>query len=118
MVAHVGRAFDEEAVPLRIGAGYSFFSTGAAAGAGGGGAAGVAIGSAGAGGVSATGASCQWPCSTDHTFPAGTSPGGWGAEVNFGWDGAVGKVKVCAGGVPPAAGEADCVSAAGGLDKK
>jgi len=26
--------------------------------------------------VIATGASCQWPCSTDHTFPGGTSPGG------------------------------------------
>lgn len=73
-VEHVGRTFGEEAVVLRIGVGYSCFSAGAAAGAGGGGAAGVIV--AGAVIVVTTGASCQWPCSTDQTFPGGTSPGG------------------------------------------
>ncbi len=60
--------------------GYSFFSAGTAGGAGGVGTAGVSVGGAGvdpgAGNVCATGASCQWPCSADHTFPGGTSPGG------------------------------------------
>src|SRR5262245_35789187 len=76
---------------VRYPAGYSFFSAGAAAGAGVvvasgatvagaarrvvGGACAVAAGD-GAGVVSATGTSCQWPCSTDHTFPGGTGPGG------------------------------------------
>ena len=33
--------------------------------------------------VGAKGALCQWPCSTDQTFPGGGSPGGWdfGPEV-------------------------------------
>jgi hypothetical protein len=71
--------------------GYSFFSGGAAAGAGVVDAAGVTVAgvdkrvvvgtcAAGAGDVAGivgvTAASCQWPCSTDHTFPGGTSPGG------------------------------------------
>ena len=74
MFEHVERTFGGEAVALRISAGYSVFSAGAASGAGGGGAAGVT--GAGAVIVVVTGASCQWPCSTDQTFPAGTSPGG------------------------------------------
>ena len=75
---------------------YSFFSAGAAGGAGAGVTAGVTAAGAGAGVVAAgagvvpgagvavagagiviaMGASCQWPCSTDHTFPGGASPGG------------------------------------------
>ena len=69
--------------------GYSFFSAGAAAA--GGGAAGLTVAVTGAvfvfatgAGVavsderfvSMTGASCQWPCSTDQTLPGGAWPGG------------------------------------------
>jgi len=81
---------------------YSFFS-GGTAGAGAGGAAGVAVGGAGvgvvtgvavtgAGKVTAPGASCQWPCSGDHTFPGGASPGGCGTPVDC-----CGAGKVAAG---------------------
>ena len=76
VVEDVGRAFGEEVVALRAVVGYSFFSAGAAVGAGLVVTAGITVGGAGAKVVSATGASCQWPCSTDHTFPGGTSPGG------------------------------------------
>ena len=72
VVEHVGRAFGEDAV-AQGSAVYSFFGTATGAGS---------IAGAGAGGVSATGASCQWPCSTDHTLPGGASPGGCGAGVN------------------------------------
>jgi hypothetical protein len=108
---------------------YSFFSGGGTAGAGVGAAPGVTVPGSGAGVVpgdavtgmgivTAPGASCQWPCSVDHAFPGGGSPGGCGAGVNCcccwgGKDAAVGRagtVKVCAGGVPPAA---DCGAAAG-----
>ena len=73
---------------------YSFLSAGVEVAAGGG-ASGVTVPGldkrvvvgtdvvdAGAGGVSAPGASCQWPCSTDHTFPGGAWPGGWGPGLN------------------------------------
>ena len=76
----------------RRAANYGFFSDGAAgivvAGAG------VNVGVAGAAVVlgvvdegaefgDVTGASCQCPCSTDHTFPGGGWPGGGGAGVNW-----------------------------------
>ena len=57
-------------------AGYSFFSAGAATGASIVVVGGFTVAGAGAGIVCATGASCQWPCSTDHTFPGGAKPGG------------------------------------------
>jgi hypothetical protein len=110
--------------------GYSFFSAGGTAG---GVAGGVAVGvtgggvgavaGVGAGVVTAPGTtSCQWPCSGDHTFPGGASPGGWGAGVNCcaGTAGVAdrsGTVKACVGDVPTAA-PADCGDGDFGLAKK
>ena len=94
----------------------SFFSAGAA-GAAGVTAAGISVAVGVVGMVCATGASCQWPCSTDHTLPGGGSPGGCGAGVNWrggDTDGRDGAAKFCVG----EAGEPDCFGAAGGLAKK
>ncbi len=74
-------------------------------------------GGAGTGITWVTGASCQWPCSTDHTFPGGTSPGGCGAGVYCG-EGGGDMVMTGAEEVPPTAGMADDWSTSFGLVKK
>jgi hypothetical protein len=100
---------------------YSFFSAGVVVGVG----VGVVRSGVAVGIVTAAGAACQWPCSADHTCPAGTGPGGWGAGVNCGWDVGVGTGRDCAGGVIPKLGAGVGVvatagfgAASGGLAKK